>query len=239
MHAHPSFVERWFPALAARKFRVLLALMVAALTAQPFVHRSLTGRILHEVLLLMCMLSVFVIFIHQNERWAAMALAWPAVAANLGGYLLAEHPLQLLAAHQACTAAFMTFAIFVILRTLFQQRTVGFDDLIGVFCGYLLAGIVWSNLYSLVELYAPGSYEVSDVLAWEMANADSRRSLFNYFSFTTLTTIGFGDVTPKHPLACSLAWIEAAFGQFYVAVLMAQLVGLKLAQPRHVVDDEA
>ena len=54
--------------------------------------------------------------------------------------------------------------------------------------------------------------------------------MFNYFSLVTLTTMGYGDVTPVRPPATALATLEAVFGQFYIAVVVAQLVGLRLAQ---------
>ena len=65
---------------------------------------------------------------------------------------------------------------------------------------------------------------------WQWFGWDGRISLFDYFSLVTLTTMGYGDVTPVHGPARTFALIEAVFGQFYIAVLVAQLVGLRLAQ---------
>jgi hypothetical protein len=56
-----------------------------------------------------------------------------------------------------------------------------------------------------------------------------RRALFDYLSFTTLTGLGYSDISPGGPPAYSLTWMEVVFGQFYMAVVVAQLVGLKLA----------
>jgi hypothetical protein len=55
-------------------------------------------------------------------------------------------------------------------------------------------------------------------------------ALFSYFSVVTLTTMGYGDITPLRPPADVLAMLEAIFGQFYIAVVVAQMVGLRLAQ---------
>jgi hypothetical protein len=57
-----------------------------------------------------------------------------------------------------------------------------------------------------------------------------QRFFFSYFSVTTLTSLGYGDITPIGTLALSLSWLEVVFGQFYIAVVVAQLVGLKLAE---------
>src|SRR5262249_12419033 len=125
---------------------------------------------------------------------------------------------------------FMNFAVAVILRGLFEKRVVQSDHVVGALCGYLLAGAAWGNLYVLTETLLPGSFNVSPAVAWQLTEEHTRRFLFNYYSFVTLTTLGYGDITPVSPAACSLTWIEAVFGQFYVAVVVAQLVGLKLAQ---------
>jgi len=99
-----------------------------------------------------------------------------------------------------------------------------------VLCGYLLAAVAWGNAYAVVYALWPASFRVADAIAWQLAGWHLRRYLFNYFSVMTLTTMGFGDITPASLLAYSLVWLEVVFGQFYLAVVVAQLVGLKLAQ---------
>jgi hypothetical protein len=71
---------------------------------------------------------------------------------------------------------------------------------------------------------------MSHEFATELEDWDRRFAVFNYFSLVTLTTMGYGDVTPARAPATMLATLEAVFGQFYIAVLVAQLVGLRLAQ---------
>jgi hypothetical protein len=219
--------------LAPQKYRVLLVLLVATLTVQPIASGSVVGKLVHEALVATCILGLLVVFERPRVRWVAMCLALPAIAAGWIGRISPEpmHPAWFVVFHLA-TVLFLIFALAAILKTLFSQRVVLADHLVGVFCGYLLAGIIWSNLYIVVQELSPGAFHVETRMVWDITDFDSRRSLFNYFSFTTLTTVGFGDVTPIHPVACQLAWLEAAFGQFYVAVLVAQLVGLKLAEPR-------
>ena len=70
----------------------------------------------------------------------------------------------------------------------------------------------------------------SDVIAWRLGDWHLQRFLFNYFSVMTLTTMGYGDIAPAGSPVYSLVWLESVFGQFYIAVVVAQLVGLKLAQ---------
>jgi hypothetical protein len=88
---------------------------------------------------------------------------------------------------------------------------------------------MWSNLYAVTAILVPESFAVSPDLH-ELAGELSRTALFNYFSVVTLTTMGYGDITPVRSPANVLAMLEAIFGQFYIAVVVAQLVGLRLAQ---------
>jgi hypothetical protein len=118
----------------------------------------------------------------------------------------------------------------VILRGLFEEKLIRADQILGAVCGYLLAGAAWGNLYLLAELLLPGSFSVKPEIAWQLREEHTRRFLFNYFSFATITTLGYGGITPIDPAAASLSWLEAVFGLFYVAVVVAQLVGLKLSQ---------
>jgi hypothetical protein len=76
----------------------------------------------------------------------------------------------------------------------------------------------------------PGSFRVADVIAWRLGDWHLQRFYFNYYSVTTLTSLGYSDITPIGTLALSLSWLEVVFGQFYIAVVVAQLVGLRLAQ---------
>jgi hypothetical protein len=124
---------------------------------------------------------------------------------------------------------FLGFAVVLVLRGVFKHKVIQGDQILGALCGYLLGGLAWSNLYQLVVLHNPAAFTVSPGLAWQLADEDTRNFLFNYFSFVTLTTMGYGDVTPTGPIATSLVWMEAVFGQFYLAVVVAQLVGLQLA----------
>jgi hypothetical protein len=71
---------------------------------------------------------------------------------------------------------------------------------------------------------------VNPAIAAQLEDWQLKRSLFDYLSFTTLTSLGYGDITPVGQPAYSLTWLEVLFGQFYMAVVVAQMVGLKLAQ---------
>jgi hypothetical protein len=83
-----------------------------------------------------------------------------------------------------------------------------------------------------VELISPGSFRGPAELASQLADPAQRRLVLNYFSFVTLTTVGYGDIVPASPPARSLACVEAVVGQFYLAVLVAGLVGISVSGRR-------
>jgi hypothetical protein len=125
---------------------------------------------------------------------------------------------------------FLGLAVAVILRRIFHQETIRTDTVVGALCGYLLAAAAWANAYALIYLLRPGSFRAADAIAGRLGDWHFQRFLFSYFSVTTLTSLGYGDITPIGPLALSLSWLEVVFGQFYIAVVVAQLVGLRLSQ---------
>lgn len=98
------------------------------------------------------------------------------------------------------------------------------NRIVGAICVYLLLGTLWAFLYTVVELAAPGSFAgigEFGVADWE--------SDFVYFSFITLTTLGYGDITPVSGTARVLVYAQAVFGVFYIAVLVSSLVSIHLA----------
>ena len=121
------------------------------------------------------------------------------------------------------------FAVIVILRNIFAQRAVRSDDVLGAVCGYLLAAAAWSNLFMLIEIFVPGSYSVGQGFGAQLDSWDGRIAVMNYVSLGSLTGVGSGAVVPVRPPATVLTTLEAVFGQFYIAVVVAQLVGARLS----------
>jgi voltage-gated potassium channel len=214
------------------RHQVLLLGLVAMLLVQPLTHGALAGLILYDLMLALVLLGAFaVVFQRMRERFASLAIVLPAIVGNWATYGLTDQSQFVCAViHHAATIAFAGFTVTVILRGVFKQKVIRTDDVAGVICGYLLAGVAWGNCYLMAELIVPGSFNVNQEIAWQLNDVHSRGFFFNCYSFGTLTTSGYDDITPISPVVASLSWLEAMFGQFYLAVVVAQLVGLKLAQ---------
>jgi hypothetical protein len=80
----------------------------------------------------------------------------------------------------------------------------------------------------MIDYLTPRSFEFGVALTDELRMGRSRTQVFIYYSFVTLTTVGFGDISPLSTPARTLAWVEAMIGQFYLAILVAGLVGALL-----------
>ena len=90
---------------------------------------------------------------------------------------------------------------------------------------YLLLGVIWAVSYSVLELAAPGSFGGFET--WTSRGWDSE---WLYFSFVTMTTLGYGDLLPVSATARAMAYLQAVFGQFYIAILVAGLVSVYIAR---------
>lgn len=120
---------------------------------------------------------------------------------------------------------FLAYIIYLIGRDVFRAKQVTTDQILGGISVYLLLGLSWAIAYFSVVLVAPDAI----AFATSLDELPGRRlAVLIYYSFVTLTTLGFGDILPISNLARTLTWAEAVTGQLYIAVTMAKLVGLRL-----------
>ena len=117
----------------------------------------------------------------------------------------------------------------LILVDVLAARRIVFDMICGALCVFVLFGMCWANVYTLLERVAPGSFAVDFSRYRVDAGADplAAAGVFTYYSFVTLTTVGYGDIVPSSATARWLVWLEAVFGQFYMAVFVSRLIGLQ------------
>jgi hypothetical protein len=211
---------------------LLLAVLLLGLIAQPLVaHENLAARVGFDLLFGLGLVATLVVVFGRRERRFAAALLVPVLGLALTEYLVPDRSFVLVAVvYHLLAALFLGCAVGVLVRDILRHHAIAFDDILGAFAGYILLGVVWGNLYAIVELLAPGAYSVSPDIRWQLEDWHLRRALFNYFSFTTMASLGYNDITPAAPIANTLTWIEVMTAQFYLAVVIAQIVGLKLAR---------
>jgi len=126
----------------------------------------------------------------------------------------------------ACIIVLVTFFSITILGYVLRSGSVTIDRIFAAICVYMLIGFTWTFSYALLEVMVPGSFGgLADISRNDyVAHVQQLR----YFSFMTLTTVGYGDVVPRSPIARTMAALEAIMGQIYLTVLVARLVGLHI-----------
>jgi hypothetical protein len=160
-----------------------------------------------------------------------LGLALPVLVLDLAAVFL--WPGQLPLVRHGTRVLFLGFVSVVLLRHLFRQRRIPFDTISASLCVYLLGGVLWANVFAMMETVTPESFVDTgpqrDVPA--QGNSDARRSFrLLYFSFVTLSSVGYGDIVPRTMLARMCAVTEAMMGQAYLLVMVSRLVGIQVSQ---------
>ena len=218
--------------LRRHKHAILLAALIVVALVESFSHRQVLGPGLSDLVIVTILLLVFLIVFDRRMNRLLAFLAWVAVVVAQGAHYLLpgapEAPLQLL--YHSATLLMAGYATLVILRNIFQHRVVRVDDVLGAVCGYLLAALAWSNLFMLIEIFLPGSFSVGSGFGAGGDSWHARIAVLHNVSLGSLTSLGSGAVVPVRAPATMLTTLEAVFGQFYIAVVVAQLVGARLSQ---------
>ncbi len=129
------------------------------------------------------------------------------------------------------TVAIMIFVgmlIYSFTIHVYTTKKVDSSLISSALCLYLFLGVFWGFLYEFVEILCPNSF-AGDLLT-NAATLMEKRQYYQYFSFVTLTTLGYGDILPQSPGASALCHTEAVVGQIFMTVLVARLVSIQVAQ---------
>jgi Ion channel len=188
-------------------------LLVLVFVLPPFMSpEQERGLVVDFVFALLLLAGVAALRLRPGVR--ALLLVVAVVAAGARWWPSAGHAAMALSS----VVSIGMMAVVVLVQT-FRGGPVTVYRVQGAVAAYLLLGLVFGFAYELVAALHPGAF------ASALAMPDRDRDLL-YFSFVTLTTVGYGDVTPVHPAARSLALLEALTGQLYPAILLARLVTL-------------
>ncbi len=126
---------------------------------------------------------------------------------------------------------FILAAIIQVSKRVLGSKVVTGDTIRGAIIIYLLIGALFTSVFILIEIAIPGSYLITNSAGRPTGCAiDKVSKLFSYYSMVTLTTLGYGDIVPVKELSRTTAWVEAFIGQIYLAVIIARLVGIYIAQ---------
>ena len=218
----PSFLRK-----EGRYIFLLLSLLLLFFF-YPFFGGILLGpKILGLVFLFILLASIQSLRNRPKPFLAALGLALVGYGSFLAGGFVEIPALQVMT--HLCFTLFFGFMTVTVVGNVWRVRSVTLDTILGSVCAYLLLGMTWTMACILIQIFVPGSYAVG---GQPLVFGGGGRGIypdFIYYSFVTLTTLGYGDMLPLSPAARSLAVLEAVVGQMFIAVLVARLVGLQIA----------
>ena len=215
---HRPFIET----VTSKSFYLLLAL-VFLIFVYPFLAPYDTGNVVLLVLeMLVLILGLFWLGRPGMLLWVGVALV--ALRAVLDVIFLLGHDEALFLWGILLSCLIYLLVAVSLLRYVLGLGKVTADKLYACICAYVLIAVFWGQIYFIVYFFSPESFVIG-----ESENVDFSVRLhfdFIYFSFTTITTTGFGEILPVSQYARSLVILEQLVGVMYVAFLIARLAGL-------------
>ena len=214
-----------------RRFFFLLIFLMVLMFLGPFLGQSGSGLSIFDGLsTIVLLLGAYSASQRKAFLVVALAILVPAVALvwldhfdASTSYALPRYILALL---------FYTFVAGAILRHVLRDERVTFDKISAALCAYLLLGLVFAIVYALMEFLEPGTFLAGGRAIPQGDPGAFRGAGFGqavYYSFTTLTTLGYGDITGATRAARNLSVLEAIIGQIYLVVLVSYLVGMQIS----------
>jgi hypothetical protein len=205
------------------RFLGLLIFIIAMIVVGPLFEEFVGLSILIDILWSAILVSaIYAVSQKKHHILIAVLLALPMLGSIWTKYFV-QHK-ALIVVGSLCGAAFFLFAIIQMLVFIYGHKEVSRDLIVGAAVVYLFMALMWTFIFVVVETLHPGSFNLP-----EGQNLEATRH-FLYYSFVTLTTLGYGDITPITPLARSLCILEAVIGQLYLVVQVAWLVGVHVSQ---------
>ncbi len=227
-----------------RRHTVLLVAIVAAFTARPLIGDFGIGPVVFSIALMVLMLvSLYTIQVDElvgeretlvaqkrRQKIIGWALAVPAVGERLAIIVVKSH--FILIAGSVSWLLFFAYVTWNELRAVVKQREVTGETIAMSISVYLLLGLTWGVLYIVLYYLQPNAFSFGG--SGSPGSHPEATQIFPvmiYFSLTTLSTVGFGDITPVSLQARYAAVAEGITGQFYLAILVARLVGIYMSRP--------
>jgi len=224
----------------ARRHTALLIAIAGLLVVRPLIGDTPAALIVSSLVILFVLLAALLtiqvddlvgereaLLVQRRRRsFVGWVLAVPAIAERLWLFFAPSSP-RLLLVGSSLWLVFFAYVTWSQLRSLLKQREITSETISMSISVYLLIGLTWGLLYIVIFTRHPEAFSFG---ASPAVSPEHMFPIFIYFSLTTLSTIGFGDITPLTLQARYAAVAEGITGQFYLAVLVARLVGMQMSR---------
>jgi voltage-gated potassium channel len=204
------------------RFMKLLVLLLSMLVLVPLLEelfqvQSLGGPFFSAVI-------IYAVYsFNRNKRLlaAAVALALPAIASMwLKPFVQTK---WVAICGELCGSMFVAIVTIAIIVHISRQKDIDTDTIAGAIVAYLLMALMWALLYGVLEAAHPGAFIFPE-------GTTPGQEVFTYFSFVTITTVGYGSIVPITPVTRAFANMEAVVGQLYLVILVSWLVGMYVSK---------
>lgn len=218
--------------LIKQKFLFLLISLTLFLVVNPFLVESRfqwSNYLFNILFSIVLIISVWTIEHKRHTLIIAIILAalvffghWLLTFLNLNTYFYLLNYL--------ITITFFLLITIIAIRKIIYDKHISANTLYGAISGYLLIGLIWSFIYTI--LYSLDQSAFLFPSHFDLPSFQIRNQHFIYYSFVTLSTLGYGDITPLTNGAKTFSWLEAIIGQIYLTVWIAHLVGMYVSDKK-------
>ncbi len=210
------------------KYELLLAAQLLLAVISPLLAAAVDQRFLIDIAISIVFASaIYVISNTRRHFIIGMILMIPAFGLIWISKAIGSDTMELVS--YIFSMLFFCYVVLLILSDIFHVRLVTFDVIAGGISVYFFIGNIWGLMYTIIARVDQNAFRIPAKTAEYLGDTMGDASSAMYFSFVTLTTLGYGDITPINSFARTLAYLEAAVGQVYLTVLIASLVGMHIA----------
>lgn len=207
---------------------LFLSLMLYFIIPPFFIDTPHRMHIISTLFSLILLISVYAIEMNKRILHIGVALAVLLLAVRWAS-ALHELGARVILFETAITCAFFALTSVAVINYIIRSEEVTATTIFGAICGYLLMGLAWSFLHALIYSV---DYQAYVFPANPSHTAQIETLNFIYFSFISLTTVGYGDITPVSHVARTFSWLEAVAGQIYLTVWIARLLALHITREK-------
>jgi hypothetical protein len=212
------------PSLSIR-FQFLFIALLLMLTVPVALDDALVEALVPLLFTVLALAAVSTVAEKRSSVIVGAVLVIPALLL----YWLSDGSLQLQMLAELLFILFLIYVTHGLVRHSLRAKWITGEILFAVACVYLLLALIWALGFGMAESLTPGALAFPEGVVG--AGEDpSGRGLYMYFSFVTLTTLGYGDIAPASDAARIMAMLEATLGQLFLVIVVARLVGMHTAQ---------
>lgn len=212
------------------RFFILLICLFGALIIPPYFDSYEIFTIISKVVISVVLFAAVYAVIELKRLWFIGAILLVPTLLSIWVEQIIDQNRFVFYVDNLTKIGFFGFIGYHFLRYILSCKTVTTNVIYASMCLYLMLAFIWAAIYANIHMFYGNAFNFSnDYLAGAVASESQSMSTFTYFSFVTLSTLGYGDITPINRVAGAWVAVEAMIGQFYIAIIMARLVSLHAA----------